>query len=152
MPIEKVHPTPINLYFKEVSGWANITDLSSSQYLETALPTTGNVGYRFTNPSNSQEHFIVENRGDGDIWAEYAPDKGILIWHVDEAVSGNNNQEMTPSLHYQVSLEQQDGQFDLENNRGDDSSDAFDQNSPVFNDSKHSELPLVEWGKFWNHY
>ena len=136
-------PSPLNIYFKDILGWANITELTAQQSLATALTSTGNVGVRISNPSDSNEFFMFENRGDGDPWAASVPDKGILIWHVDESVSGNDNQQMTSASHYQVSLEQQDGDFDLENdNNSGDSTDAFDINSSEFNDTN---TPNANW-------
>ncbi len=58
------------------------------------------------------------------------PASGLLIWHIDDDVSGNTNECYPPSncasVHYRVSLEQADGAWDLEknNNRG-DSGDPF---------------------------
>ncbi|MGJ8661760.1 MAG: M6 family metalloprotease domain-containing protein, partial [Bacteroidota bacterium] len=128
-------PSPINIYFKDVLGWADVTDVTTAEFIDIDLPSTGNVGCRIYNPEDPQEFFIVENRGDGDPWAAGVPDKGVLIWHVDEAVSGNDDEEMTSALHYEVSLEQQDGLFDLENYRDSgDSQDAFDVDSDEFND------------------
>ena len=48
------------------------------------------------------------------------PDAGLAIWHVDE-LGSNNNEQMTPAQHYELSLEQSDNRFDLEHsaNAGD---------------------------------
>lgn len=141
-------PSPINLYLKDVVGWANITDILTTQYLNTTLASTGNVGYRYTNPNNANEFFVIENRGftaggnATDRWAQYVPDKGIMIWHVDEGVSHNQNEQMTAAQHYHVSLEQQDGLFELENDASGDSSDLYDNNSNAFNDTS---LPDAKW-------
>lgn len=136
-------PSPINLYFKEVSGWANITNINAYNYLETSLASTGNVGYRLLNPNDSDEYFLFENRGAGDPWAASVPDKGILIWHVDESVSGNENEQMTDALHYEVSLVQSDGDFDLENdNNSGDSGDAYDSANGTFSDLS---APDAKW-------
>ncbi len=136
-------PAPINLHFKDVVGWADITEISSSDYVDVNLPSTGNVGYQITNPDNADEFFVFENRGDGDIWAKGVPDKGVLIWHVDSGVDGNDDEQMTPGSHYQISLEQADGLFDLElkTARG-DANDAFDSNYEPFNDFS---LPNSNW-------
>lgn len=136
-------PTPINLAFKEIVGWAKVTPLSPATAVTKSLPSTGNVGYRYQNPKNPEESFIVENRGPGDKWAAAAPDHGLMIWHVDNLVDGNDFEMMTSGAHYQVSLEQSDGRFDLESgvNPG-DSSDAFDLTSPVFSDDS---APNANW-------
>ncbi len=135
-------PAPLDLYLKDFSGWANITDLAVGQEIDVTLASTGNRGYRIRNSAATTDYFLVENRGTGDKWAAYCPDKGIAIWHVDENVSGNDNQQMTPSQHYELSLEQADGRFDMENdkNRG-DSTDLFD-NGGVFNNSTN---PNANW-------
>ena len=126
-------PSPINGYFKSIVGWSNVKNVTADDTVTVSMPSTGNVAYRFRKPGTPTEFFILENRGDGDKWAAASPDKGIAIWHIDETVTGNNDQDMTRDSHYQVSLEQADGDFDLENNRnGGDGADLFDQASPRF--------------------
>lgn len=136
-------PTPLNAYFKDLVGWADIRDLTAAEYRTVSLPTTGNIAYRFLKPGTPSEFFIVENRGEGDKWASAAPDQGIAIWHIDDAVRGNDDEQMTAGQHYQVSLQQADGAFNLERgrNRGDER-DMFDLVKPKFNDST---LPNANW-------
>lgn len=136
-------PNPINAYFKDIAGWGNVTDMSTAEFRTVSLPTTGNRAIRIRKPGTATEYFIVENRGKGDKWAEYSVDKGIAVWHIDETVVGNNDQDMTPTAHYQVSLEQADGQFDLEtgSNRG-DGTDLFDIAKPDFSDDTQ---PDANW-------
>jgi M6 family metalloprotease-like protein len=139
-------PAPINLYLKEVSGWATITDFTADQTLNVSLPSTGNIGYRIRKPGTQSEYFVVENRGEGDKWAAFCKDKGIAIWHIDEAVnSSNQRQEMTSGSHYRVSIQQADGRFDLERdvNRG-DSGDFYDNTTGEFDDYNN---PNANW---WN--
>jgi M6 family metalloprotease-like protein len=136
-------PAPLNGYFKDVVGWGNLVDISSEDFMTVSLRTTGNRGYRIRKPGTPTEFFVFENRGIGDKWATYAKDKGIAIWHVDENVYGNDSQEMTQDQHYQVSIEQADGRFDLESNRNrGDTSDFFDLSSPRFNDKTN---PDAKW-------
>ncbi len=132
-------PSPINAYFKELVGWGNITDIAPTEFKTAKLPTRGNIAYRLLNPRLSTEFFVVENRGEGDKWAKYSEDKGILIWHIDETIDGNNGSD----IHYGVALEQADGRNDLENglNRG-DSSDCFDLGRPKFEDTT---TPDARW-------
>jgi M6 family metalloprotease-like protein len=137
-------PSPIDLYLKSFSGWATITDITPDQLLDTTLPSTGNVGYRIKNPAKPAEYFLIENRGAGDKWATYSDDKGLAIWHIDESVTTDNQrQQMTPTQHYEVSLEQADGAFDLENgnNRG-DTGDLFDNTTDAFDDYTN---PNAQW-------
>lgn len=132
-------PAPINAYFKDLVGWAKVTDLKPTDHATKNLPTTGNVAYRISNPAAPSEYFVVENRGAGDKWAQYADDKGIIIWHVDEAIEGNTR----GGPHYGIAMEQADGRMDLENsrNRG-DKNDCFDLNTPKFTDST---TPDARW-------
>ncbi|MEO5913987.1 MAG: M6 family metalloprotease domain-containing protein [Luteolibacter sp.] len=125
-------PSPINAYFKDIVGWGNVTDIAADEFLTASLPTTGNIAYRIFNNNISTEFFMVENRGNGDKWAQYSDDKGIAIWHIDETINGNNGN----AKHYEVALEQADGKGDLEagRNRGDDG-DLFDLGKPKFTDS-----------------
>jgi M6 family metalloprotease-like protein len=136
-------PSPINAYFKDLVGWENVIDIKANQYMSASLPSTGNISYRIKNNSAPNEYFMVENRGPGDKWAEYSEDKGIAIWHIDNNVSGNDDEFMTENGHYQVSLEQADGQFDLEFgvNRG-DGQDLFDILRDRFTDSS---TPNARW-------
>lgn len=132
-------PAPINAYFKNVVGWANVTNLAADEFVTHSLPSTGNIAYRIRKPTEDTEFFIVENRGSGDKWAQHARDKGIAIWHIDETINGN----LYARPHYMVALEQADGDSDLEQgrNRG-DSTDLFDLARPSFNDGTK---PDAEW-------
>jgi M6 family metalloprotease-like protein len=135
-------PAPIDLYLKDFSGWASITDLSLNVASQGSL-TAGGYGYRIRKPGSAGEYFLLENRSDEDRWANHAPDKGLMIWHVDEAVTTDNmRQQMTAFKHYELSLEQADGLFDLESNRDrGDSQDLFDS----FALFSGSTLPESDW-------
>ena len=133
-------PSPLNAYFKDIVGWATITDIAPDEFKTVSLPTEGNIAYRLRNPDLISESFFVENRGEGDKWAKYSNDKGIVIWHIDETIDGN----FRGGPHYGVSVEQADGRGDLENNlnRG-DASDYFDVASRAkFGDST---TPSARW-------
>jgi M6 family metalloprotease-like protein len=123
-------PAPLNIFLKDIVGWATVNEIAASDYLTRSVPSTGNIGYRIRRFDQSPEYFIVENRGSGDKWATYAQDKGVLIWHIDETIESGN---AFPDPHYGVALEQSDGRNDLEDgtNRG-DTSDAYDLSSPLF--------------------
>lgn len=136
-------PAPINGYFKEVLGWSNVVDITAAQFLTVSLPTTANHGRRIFKPGSTTEYFFIENRGNGDPWAAHTRDKGIIIWHIDETVNGNQNEQMTASQHYEVSVEQADGAFDLENDRDrGDSADYYDSSTQNFTDST---TPNAKW-------
>ncbi len=104
------------------------------------LPAVGNEFAMFA--KNSAEYFIVENRQKSGRDAAL-PDEGLTVWHVD--VNGNNsNEQMTPSKHYELSLEQADGRFDLERSSSNlgDPTDLYGQANKRFADST---TPNSKW-------
>ena len=137
-------PAPIDIYLKDFSGWATITDLTPTTALSAALPSTGNIGYRIRKPGTATEYFIIENRGAGDRWSAFCPDVGIMIWHVDEAVTTENeDQQMTQAQHYQCALMQADGRCDLEHNTNTgDNTDLFKTTKGIFN---NATTPNANW-------
>ena len=56
------------------------------------------------------EYFLIENRQQ-DGYDASLPGQGLLIWHIDEAISSNRNES-----HYKVALMQADGARHLETN------------------------------------
>ena len=128
-------PAPLNAYFRDICGWATIVDHTAEQISTVTIPSTGNIAHRILKPGTPTEYFLIENHGAGDKWASSLPDQGIVIWHIDETKDGNPNQHMTALAHYEVSLEQADGLFDLENNvNAGDAQDLFDADDPLFSD------------------
>ena len=106
---DKKNPAQICAYLKYKSGW--ITQLISSErdfLLE--MEAFKNQAYLYRR--NISEYFILENRyaygRDGSL-----PSSGLAVWHVDE-LGSNNWEQMEPLKHYECSLEQSDGRFDLE--------------------------------------
>ena len=117
------NPAPPCSYLRHTNGWETLVDLGSFYGVQThAITANSNTGYYFMNPDDADEFFMIEARRKTGRSANL-PDEGLMIWHVDRGGS-NNNEQMTPTSHYKVSLEQADGQFDLENNR--DNGDTYD--------------------------
>lgn len=75
------------------------------------------VVYRlWTQGQASSEYFLVENRRPIGYDAAL-PGHGVLVWHIDDTVSSNDNQWYpghTASGHFHVALEQADGLWELE--------------------------------------
>jgi M6 family metalloprotease-like protein len=78
------------------------------------------------------EYWLLENRQ--PVGSDSAlPGSGLLIWHVDENLAGNNHNECKQikvyqcgTKHFRVALDQADGRRDLEYNRnGGDTGDPF---------------------------
>ncbi|MFH1754689.1 MAG: M6 family metalloprotease domain-containing protein, partial [Candidatus Latescibacterota bacterium] len=99
-------------YLKYASGWTTTHLLTSPQC--GTVPSDTNIFYKYNHPTNSNEFYMIENRQKAgrDL---YLPDDGIAIWHIDTA-GNNSDQDMTPTLHYLVTLVQADGNWDLEYN------------------------------------
>jgi M6 family metalloprotease-like protein len=108
------NPTQINAYLKYKAGWAtSVTKITSG--IQGTVPADKNDFFIYDNPNNQREYFIIENRYTAGHDASL-PSAGIAIWHIDENGS-NNNEQMELDRHYECSLEQADGRFDLERNR-----------------------------------
>lgn len=115
------NPAQVGAYLKYKAGWASKLTTLQPGVLNTI--TAGQNDF-FIHRKNSTEYFIIENRiKEGRDTS--LPDEGMTIWLVDEFGS-NNNEQMTPLLHYECSLKQADGRNDLEqgHNTG-DGSDLF---------------------------
>ncbi|HEY9063142.1 MAG TPA: M6 family metalloprotease domain-containing protein [Pseudobacteroides sp.] len=118
------NPQPPNPYFRSIrSGWGTPIELDS--FADGAIvdvPQNSLSPYIIKN-YDTNEFFMIESiKKEG--YRTYMPGEGLLIWHIDE--KGNNNLEnMTPSKHYMVSVEQADGKYDLEKGLGSDQYDFF---------------------------
>ena len=126
------NPTQISAYLKRMSGWANrVTALEHGQQLSLTAGTNDFAMFA----KDSGEYFLIENRAQSGRDASL-PDAGLAIWHVDEE-GDNSNEQMTPSKHYELSLEQADGAFRLETQRGQlgDGTDLFGQANTLFADT-----------------
>lgn len=98
---------------------------------EVSLPAvkdTSVIYKLWTDGLSENEYFLIENRQKigYDVGLDGA---GLLIWHVDEDVYGNDNQwypGYTSYGHYKVALEQADGLWELEKNIDDgDAGDPY---------------------------
>ncbi|WP_162862568.1 M6 family metalloprotease domain-containing protein [Acetivibrio cellulolyticus] len=130
------NPVPPDPYLRSICcGWGKVTTLNDLPDKTTVSVKAGSLEvFKFDGP-NPEEYFLIENISKTGRWAKI-PDEGLIIWHIDE--NGSNNwQDMTYEKHYMVSVEQADGEFDLEGNINyGDSSDLFDgSNYTAFNDT-----------------
>ncbi len=139
----ETNPVEPCAYLKDLAGWATVTTLSSP---EPELDITAGINrfFKYPHPRMSNEFFIISSRQQTGRDANL-PDSGLAIWYID--TNGcNDNQQMTPELHYEVTLLQADGLYDLEYNRnsGDDT-DLFD--GLLFNQCTPFTNPNTNW---WN--
>ncbi len=133
------NPCQFSAYLKHRAGWASsVTPIAPG--LKFSARAFQNDFFLFQ--KNPTEYFIVENRFKSGR-DQALPDSGLAIWHVDEFGS-NENEQMTPKLHYRCALMQADGQNHLELgiNPG-DGLDLFPSGkSNRFNDSTN---PSSKW-------
>lgn len=103
------NPCQVSAYLKDVSGWTSrLTVLGPGMTATVAAGSNDFLMHR----RDVNEYFIVENRQQSGRDSAL-PDAGLVIWHVDR-LGSNNNEQMTPTMHYELSLEQSDDRFDLE--------------------------------------
>ena len=105
----------------------NISTNVDSQAIDD-IKTSGEIYRLWTSGNMGNEYFLVDNRQKTS-YDTYLPGSGLLIWHIDDSQSTNNN-EWYPGLdstnHYLVALEQADGLYELEHNNDlGDNSDVF---------------------------
>ena len=108
-----VHPSA---WCKSTQGWINVVAQTSNATVTINDVKSSRTAYRlWKDGGGGNEYFLVENRQQAG-FDESLPGQGLLIWHIDEAISSNTNE-----AHYKVALMQADGQRDLEDNanRGD---------------------------------
>jgi len=119
--IDGKNPTQINAYLKYRAGWANnVTQIGPGLTAEVHA----GLNDFFMLKKNQREYFIIENRQKVKRDAAL-PGAGLAIWHVDE-LGDNENQGMKPNSHYECSLVQADGEFDLEHGTGNEFGEAKD--------------------------
>jgi M6 family metalloprotease-like protein len=136
------NPVPPCSYLRMLKGWDTVVNTTSSGGAFSELTNASYTTYLYENEDNNAEFFCIETRFQSDRNTSL-PDKGVVIWHIDEN-GDRDSQQMLPNQHYIVSLEQADGKFDLENNvlyNYGDAADLFDTGD-LFNDTT---LPDAKW-------
>ena len=103
------NPVQVCAYLKLAAGWANSLTVLESNGDFTASAGTNDF---FVRSRGGGEYFLIENRfSEGRDRA--LPHAGLAIWHVEEC-GDNSYEQMTAEYHYECSLEQADGLFELE--------------------------------------
>lgn len=106
------NPQEPSAYMKYLAGWANIVDLNGFMP-DIPVVAGSNTIYRYS--EGYADYYLFENlrRTGRNVGL---PDGGLAIWHCDPTGS-NDDEQQTYSQHYEVTLVQADGQWDLENSR-----------------------------------
>jgi immune inhibitor A len=99
-------------------GFATPVVIMTNTYSQVigSVEQGGTIFRLWASGSMGDEYFLVENRQKTG-YDSYIPGSGLLVWHIDDAKSGNT-QEWWPGKpgadHYVAALEQADGSFELE--------------------------------------
>ena len=139
--VSEKNPIAISAYLKRLSGWARtVTPLEHDRTVTLNADTNDFAIYS----RGGREYFLIENRRKAGRDSAL-PDEGLAIWHVDED-GDNSHEHMTGASHYELSLEQADGLFQLERLRNQlgDANDLFAGPAARFADS------TVPGSKWWN--
>ncbi|MFK7909022.1 MAG: M6 family metalloprotease domain-containing protein [Akkermansiaceae bacterium] len=156
------HPTNLDSYMKEASGWMDVVDLNSASHQRCAVQVDGNLAYRFSNPSESSDYFMWEVRDNtgwegpyGGASGSVNPTSGLLAWHVYEGGSNTYSSIFTgdsPNADYSTPYEL----LVVEANPSSNTTPWYDDPNPGSNDafksSNKSEIsdsttPAL---KFWD--
>ncbi|MBT8037962.1 MAG: M6 family metalloprotease domain-containing protein, partial [Verrucomicrobiae bacterium] len=85
------HPTNVDPYLKSAAGWATVIDVDSSSSVRASMNVDNNTFYRFKNPSDSGEYFIMELRDNTGYEGPYGghqssvnPLTGLVVYHAKE--------------------------------------------------------------------
>lgn len=98
------YPAHFCAWSKSQLGFVNVVDVGTNLY-DVAIPQVESepVVYKLQSDSSTSQYWLVENRQRVG-FDSYLPGEGLHIYHVDDAVSNNNN-----PFRYKVALEQADG-------------------------------------------
>ncbi|HZF48079.1 MAG TPA: M6 family metalloprotease domain-containing protein [Polyangiaceae bacterium] len=112
------HPSA---WCKSTQGWASVATINQNETRAMEDIKTGHsIARLWTEGKSGAEYFLAEVRFRSG-YDQLLPAEGLLLWHIDESVKDNKNEQ-----HLKVALVQADGRSDLErkNNSG-DQNDAF---------------------------
>lgn len=120
---EGIYPAHMSAWPKAILGWATPTQITTAgTYSLPRIEDDSSAMYWLqADAFPSSEYFLMENRQSVgfDLWIPGVT-KGVLIWHVDQDLFENGNND--DQTHYLVDLEEASGVQDLANNinSGDD--------------------------------
>ncbi|PKK82085.1 MAG: hypothetical protein CVT49_15510 [candidate division Zixibacteria bacterium HGW-Zixibacteria-1] len=109
LPGNPERPTHMCAEMKRRLEWLTPIEITGNlENLVIPPVETNPVCYKVSNPLNPDEHFLIENRAKIGFDSLSRGDGGLAIWHIDY------DGWQADQTHRYVSLEQADGNFDLE--------------------------------------
>jgi M6 family metalloprotease-like protein len=148
---DQLNPPHFSAWCKIFLGWVTPTVISASGTYTASQAESNPSIFRINNGYPSGEYLLIENRQSVG-FDRNIPQGGLAVWHVDENKSGNTDEGYPGQTgwpangrHFQVSLLQADGNYDLETqqdrNRG-DSGDLF--RSGGVTEVSHTTVPNTD--------
>jgi len=115
-------PAHFDAWCRTQLGFASATNVLTNM-TNVEIPSveeSGTIYKLWTNGAIGNEYFLIENRQKTG-YDSYLPGEGLLIWHIDNTVSHNDNEwypEHTSSGNYRVALVQADNLWSMEKAMG----------------------------------
>lgn len=85
------NPVGINDMFRADQGWIATVDIDATTNARLASTPDG-AAYRFVNPARPSEYFLWSNLQNQQEWVSI-DGAGLLVWHFDDGINGNNPPE-----------------------------------------------------------
>ena len=82
------NPVGIDDVLRADQGWIDVVDIESTTNARYQATPNG-VVYRYLNPARPTEYFLWSNIQNTGEWQSLAGG-GLLVWHFDKSISGNN--------------------------------------------------------------
>ena len=105
------HPTNVDPYLKMKAGWAEVVEVNSTTHLRATAQEDRNFYYKYTNPTETSEYYLIENRNNTGYEGPYgghastvAPGRGLAVWQVYEE-GDNTYSSIQESGNYTVPYE-----------------------------------------------
>jgi len=142
------NPVPPCSYLRGQTGWETFIPVENAGGALFWHTANSNTAYKYTNPADSREYFLIESRRKTGRNASL-PDEGLLVWRIRE-----NADNTTPTNHpthpyrkgFKVAVEQADNQFHIERRSGyGGSGDLFHQGDK----DQYSDFTLPD-ARWWD--
>jgi M6 family metalloprotease-like protein len=146
-------PPHYDPWSKAFEGWVTPTvHAAGDRFVQSIerVEDSGEVHQFLSNPGGfeiggSGEYFLVENRQQV-LFDSQLGGCGILVWHLEESQTGNQNGGHTTASHRLVDIDEADGLAELDQNLGPDDGDPFpgSTNNTLFADGTNPNSKLYD--------
>ena len=150
------NPSAISGYLRYCAGWVTPKTLPNNTIV-TIARDYGDV-YKYTNPIQSKEYYLIENRGGGR--DSSMGGSGLIIWHCYQSGNNTSIKDFNPAFsdrtdntkyrlqNVELTMEQADGEYHMERAQGYNANDFWFSGNPaagypgVFSDYT---VPTARW-------